>query len=127
MKRGENHRYIWQASHWPALRYDLPALAPALAEVSHAQGLLLGRLADVGMSLRDQASLSTMTEDVLKTSAIEGELLNEHALRSSVARRLGLDIGALAPADRRVDGVVEMVLDATQHFDAPLSAERLFG
>jgi Fic family protein len=127
MKRGENRRYIWQARDWPALRYDLSAVAPALAEVSHAQGLLLGRLADVGMPLRDQASLTTITEDVLKTSAIEGELLNEQAVRSSVARRLGVDIGALAPADRRVDGVVEMVLDATQRCAATLTAERLFG
>ena len=127
MKRGEKSRYIWQAGDWPALRYDLSALAPALAEVSHAQGLLLGRLADVGMPLRDQASLTTTTEDVLKTSEIEGELLNEHAVRSSVARRLGVDIGALAPVDRHVDGVVEMVLDATLNCSAPLSAQRLFG
>jgi Fic family protein len=127
MKRGENNCYIWQAGHWPALRYDLSALAPVLAEVSHAQGLLLGRLADVGMPLRDQASLTTITEDVIETSAIEGELLNEHAVRSSVARRLGVDIGALAPVDRRVDGVVEMVLDATQRCAAPLTFERLFG
>lgn len=127
MKRGEKNRYLWQAGHWPALRYDLSALAPALAEVSHAQGLLLGRLADVGTPLRDQASLATITEDVLETSAIEGELLNEQTVRSSVARRLGVDIGALAPADRRVDGVVEMVLDAAQRCAAPLTAERLFG
>jgi Fic family protein len=126
MKRGE-YRYIWQARDWPALRHDLSALAPALAEVSRAQGLLLGRLADVGMPLRDQASLTTLTEDVLKTSEIEGELLNAQTVRSSVARRLGVDIGALAPVDRHVDGVVEMVLDATQRCAAPLSAQRLFG
>ncbi len=127
MKRGESHRYLWQSGAWPALRYDLSVLAPRLAEVSHAQGLLLGRLADVGMPLRDQASLSAITEDVLKTSEIEGELLNEQTVRSSVARRLGVDIGALAPADRHVDGVVEMVLDATQRCDSPLAAQRLFG
>lgn len=127
MKRGENNRYLWQAGDWPALRYDLSALAPALAEVSRAQGLLLGRLADVGMPLRDQASLATITQDVIKTSEIEGELLNEQTVRSSVARRLGVDIGALAPVDRHVDGVVEMVLDATQRCDSPLSAQRLFG
>jgi Fic family protein len=127
MKRGENNRYSWQTDDWPALRYDLSALAPALAGVSRAQGLLLGRLADVGMPLRDQASLITITEDVLKTSEIEGELLNEQTVRSSVARRLGVDIGALAPLDRHVEGVVEMVLDATQQRDMPLSAKRLFG
>jgi Fic family protein len=127
MKRGENYRYIWKAGDWPALRYDLVALAPRLAEVSHAQGLLLGRLADVGMPLRDQASLSAITEDVIKTSEIEGELLNAQTVRSSVARRLGVDIGALAPVDRHVDGVVEMVLDATERCNATLSAKRLFG
>jgi Fic family protein len=127
MKRGENHRYLWQARDWPALRYDLSVLAPVLAGVSHAQGLLLGRLTDVGMPLRDQASLSVITEDVLKTSEIEGELLNEQTVRSSVARRLGVDIGALAPVDRHVDGMVEMVLDATVRCEAPLSAQRLFG
>lgn len=73
----------------------------------------MGRLADVGMALRNQASLAVLTEDVIKTSEIEGEQLNVESLRSSIARRLGVDIGALAPVDRHVDGVVEMVLDAT--------------
>jgi Fic family protein len=84
-----------------------------MAEVSRAQGLLMGRLADVGMALRDQASLAALTEDVVKTSEIEGEQLNVESVRSSIARRLGVDIGALAPVDRHVEGVVEMVLDAT--------------
>jgi Fic family protein len=130
MERGEYRRavrYIWQAPEWPALRYDLPALAGILSEVSHAQGLLLGRMADVGLALRDRASLSTLTDDVLKTSAIEGEQLDEDSVRSSVARRLGVDIGALAPTDRHVDGVVDMVLDATANCQLPLNAERLFG
>ena len=98
-----------------------------MAEVSRAQGLLMGRLADVGMALRDQASLAALTEDVVKTSEIEGEQLNAESVRSSIARRLGVDIGALAPVDRHVEGVVEMVLDATANCDAPLTAERLFG
>lgn len=130
MKRGEYRRatrYIWQSADWPALHYDLPALAGLLSEASHAQGLLLGRMADVGLALRDRASLSALTDDVLKTSAIEGEQLDEDSVRSSVARRLGVDIGALAPADRHVDGVVDMVLDATANSQLPLSAERLFG
>ena len=88
--------YIWQASDWPQWRYDLPRLAEPLASVSHAQGRLMGRLADVGMALRDQASLSALTDDVLKTSEIEGEQLNVASVRSSIARRLGVDIGALA-------------------------------
>ena len=126
MKSGEK-LYIWQDDDWPTWRYDLAKLAGPLAEVSRAQGLLMGRLADVGLVLRDQASLSALTEDVVKTSEIEGEQLNVESVRSSIARRLGVDIGALAPVDRNVEGVVEMVLDAALHCDAPLTAERLFG
>ncbi|MBO9354965.1 DUF4172 domain-containing protein [Bordetella petrii] len=119
--------YIWQSPHWPDWRYDLAALADPLAVVSRAQGLLLGRLTDVGITLRDEASLAVLTEDVVQTSAIEGEMLNVASVRSSVARRLGVDIGALAPADRHVDGIVDMILDATSNATAPLSTERLFG
>jgi Fic family protein len=122
-----DYTYIWQSTDWPAWRYDLAALAGPLAEVSRAQGLLLGRLADVGLALRDQASLAALTEDVVKTSEIEGEQLNVASVRSSIARRLGVDIGALAPVDRHVEGVVEMVLDATANCDAPVTRERLFG
>jgi len=122
-----HYTYIWQANEWPNWRYDLAALAGPLAEASRAQGLLLGRLSDVGMALRDQASLSALTEDVVKTSEIEGEQLNLESVRSSIARRLGVDIGALAPVDRHVEGVVEMVLDATANCSAPVSRERLFG
>ena len=126
MSYGE-YKYIWQAPEWPAWRYDLAALAGPLAEVSRAQGVLIGRLADVGAVLRDQASLVALTEDVVKSSEIEGERLNVAAVRSSIARRLGVDIGALAPVDRHVEGVVEMVLDATANCHAPMSQERLFG
>ena len=126
MKSGD-YIYIWQASDWPTWRYDLGALAQSLADVSRAQGLLIGRLADVGMALRDQASLSALTEDVIKTSEIEGEQLDVASVRSSIARRLGVDIGALAPVDRHVEGVVEMVLDATANGDAPVTRDRLFG
>ncbi len=122
-----DYTYIWQATDWPTWRYDLAALARSLADVSRAQGLLMGRLADVGMALRDQASLSALTEDVIKTSEIEGEQLNVESVRSSIARRLGVDIGALAPVDRYVEGVVEMVLDATASCNAPLTRDRLFG
>ena len=122
-----DYAYIWQAPEWPNWRYDLAALAGPLAEVSRAQGLLLGRLADVGMALRDQASLSALTEDVVKTCEIEGEQLNVESVRPSIARRLGVDIGALAPVDRHVEGVVEMVLDATANCNTPVSRERLFG
>ena len=122
-----DYKYIWQASDWPNWRFDLAALAGPMAEVSRTQGLLMGRLADVGMALRDQASLAALTEDVVKTSEIEGEQLNVESVRSSIARRLGVDIGALAPVDRHVEGVVEMVLDATANCQALVSRKRLFG
>ena len=122
-----DYKYIWQACDWPNWRFDLAALAGPMAEVSRAQGLLMGRLADVGMALRNQASLAALTEDVVKTSEIEGEQLNVESVRSSIARRLGADIGALAPVDRHVEGVVEMVLDATANCQAPVTGERLFG
>lgn len=122
-----DYTYIWQSSDWPEWRYDLAALAGPMAEVSRAQGLLMGRLADVNMALRDQAGLAALTDDVVKTSEIEGEHLNVESVRSSIARRLGVDIGALAPVDRHVEGVVEMVLDATANCNAPVTRERLFG
>ncbi len=126
MKSGDN-KYIWQINDWPNWHFDLAMLAGPLADVSRTQGLLMGRLADVGMALRDQASLSALTEDVVKTSEIEGERLDVESVRSSVARRLGVDIGALAPVDRQVEGVVEMVLNATVHCAAPVTRDRLFG
>lgn len=125
MKSGD-YPYIWQASDWPHWRFDLAALAGPMADVSRAQGLLIGRLADVGMPLRDQASLTTLTEEVLNTSEIEGERLSAESVRSSIARRLGVDIGALAPIDRHAEGIVEMVLDATQNCERSLTRERLF-
>lgn len=125
--RSGDYTYIWQAKAWPKWRYDLAAVVAPLAEVSRAQGLLMGRLADVGMALRDQASLAALTEDVVKTSEIEGEQLNAESVRSSIARRLGVDIGALAPVDRHVEGVVEMVLDATINCKQNITRKRLFG
>lgn len=126
MNSGEK-RHVWQQPDWPNWRYDLATLIGPLTEVSRVQGLLLGRLADVGMGLREQASLTALTEDVLKTSEIEGETLDADSVRSSVARHLGVDIGALAPVDRNVEGVVDMVLDATTNFAQSVSSERLLG
>lgn len=121
-----DYMYIWQSTDWPEWRFDLSVLAAPMAEVSRAQGRLVGRLSDVGLLLRDQASLAALTEDVVKTSEIEGEALNVSSVRSSIARRLGVDIGALAPVDRHVEGVVEMVLDATANCHAPVTRDRLF-
>jgi Fic family protein len=118
--------YIWQHLDWPNLRYDMTRLATPLAMVRHVQGRLLGRMESLGFTLRDEAWLQTLTQDVVKTSEIEGERLDTEQVRSSIARRLGLDIGALAPVDRNVEGIVEVMLDATQHYAEPLTAERLF-
>ena len=126
MKRGDN-LYIWQHGDWPAWRHDALALAPLLTDTHRAQGHLLGRMHGLGLGLREQATLQVLTEDVLKTSAIEGEFLSPDAVRSSIARRLGIDIGALAPTDRNVEGIVDVVLDATSDYDKPLTTKRLFG
>ena len=120
-------RYLWQLPDWPNLTFDAAALAAPLAQVHRAQGMLAGRMAALGLAQRDQATLQVLTQEVITTSAIEGERLDLDAVRSSVARKLGLDIGALAPSDRHVDGVVNMMLDATHNFNQPLTAERLFG
>ena len=122
-----NPRYIWQLPDWPNLTCDAAALVAPLVQVHRAQGMLAGRMAELGLAQRDQATLQVLTQEVIKTSEIEGERLSLDAVRSSVARRLGIDIGALAPSDRHVDGVVDVVLDATRNFAQPLTAERLFG
>ena len=101
-------------------------LGDLLADVRHRQGKLLGKMADLGFSPRQEALLATLTEEVVKTNEIEGETLNPDLVRSSVARRLGLDVGGLEHRDRSVDGAVDMMLDATQRYDQPLTAERLF-
>lgn len=118
--------YIYQLSRWPEFNWDANSIAAKLGKIRYKQGRLVGRMENLGFSLRDEAILETMTLDVLKTSEIEGETLNIDQVRSSLASRLGMDIGALTPADRHVDGIVEMLLDATQHYSQPLSEVRLY-
>lgn len=120
-------KYIHQRPNWPNLTWDAGMLAPALAVVRHKQGRLLGRMESLGFELRQEASLTTLTSDVVKSSAIEGENLDPTEVRSSIARRLGLDMAGLPRSSRNIDAVVEMMLDATQRYDAPLTTERLFG
>lgn len=119
--------YIHEADDWPKLHWRDERLAARLAEVRHRQGRLLGRMESLGFALRNEAVLQTLTTDVLKSSEIEGEHLDLDQVRSSIARRLGMDVAGLVPADRAVEGVVEMMLDATQSYDAPLTEDRLFG
>jgi len=118
--------YIWELPDWPKFRWDDASLAHPLAEARHKQGRLLGRMEALGFPLRQEAVLQTLTQDVVKSSDIEGETLDPNQVRSSIARRLGMDIGGLVPADRDVEGVVEMMLDATRHYDQPLSKDRVF-
>ena len=118
--------YIHERDDWPAFRWDQGVLAAKLADVRHRQGRLLGRMEGLGFDLRNEAMLSTLTQDVIKSSEIEGKILDVDQVRSSIARRLGIDIGALTPADRDVEGIVEMMLDATSNYNKPLNAERLF-
>jgi len=118
--------YIHQRKEWPEFRWNQAKLAPLLAEVRHAQGRLLGRMEELGFQLREEATLQTLTQDIVKTSEIEGEKLDAQQVRSSLARRMGIDIGALAPIDRSVEGIVEMMLDATRNYNGRLTEERLF-
>jgi Fic family protein len=118
--------YIHELKDWPRFDWNRERLAEPLAAVRHRQGRLIGHMQALGFNLRQEAVLQTLTEDVLKSSEIEGEKLDAEQVRSSIARRLGMDIGALKPADRNVEGVVEMMLDATRHYDQALTSERLF-
>lgn len=118
--------YIHELKDWPRFSWNSDVLAELLASVRHRQGRLIGRMEALGFNLRQEAVLQTLTADVLKSSEIEGEKLDAEQVRSSIARRLGMEIGALKPADRNVDGIVEMMLDATRHYDEPLTDERLF-
>jgi Fic family protein len=117
--------YIHQLPDWPKFRWDQEALGSALAGIRHRQGRLLGRMESLGFPLQKEAELETLTLDVLKSSEIEGAILPADQVRSSIARRLGLETGGTVAAGRDVEGVVEMMLDATQNFDKPLSDERL--
>ena len=118
--------YIHQLPDWPRFQWNQEALATPLAEVRHRQGRLLGRMEGLGFALQKEADLQTLTADVVKSSEIEGEKLDPEQVRSSIARRLGLDVGGAEPADRDVEGVVEMMLDATRNYAEPLTEDRLF-
>ena len=119
--------YIYQDKNWPNFRWDTEVLLTHVSRVRDLQGRLIGRMEGMGFELREDAVLETLTEDIVKTSEIEGELLNAEEVRSSVARRLGMDVSGLPAASRDVEGVVEMMLDATQRFEAPLTKERMCG
>lgn len=120
-------RYVHERPEWPTFQWAIAKLTEPLATIRHKQGLLLGRMNALGFSIRAEAGLETLTMDVVTSSAIEGESLDVAQVRSSLARRLGIDIGGLTPVSRNVEGVVEMMLEATQRYAETLTAERLFG
>lgn len=119
--------YIYEHPDWPHFTWDHEKIYSLLTPLRHQQGCLMGRMETLGFQFREQAVLQTLTQDVLKSSEIEGEILNTGEVRSSLARRLGMDIGGLIPTSRNVDGIVDMMLDATRHYEQPLTKERLFG
>lgn len=119
--------YIHELRNWPKFEWDQRGLAKQLTAVRHRQGRLIGRMQALGFPLREEAVLQTLTEDVLKSSEIEGEILDKDQVRSSIARRLGMEAAALLSADRNVEGVVEMMLDATQKYEEELTKDRLYG
>lgn len=119
-------KYLYELSDWPEFRWDHHRLQPAVSEVRFQQGLLIGRLEALGFGDRRDAAFESLIDEVRKTSDIEGEHLDEKQVRSSIAKRLGIEVAGLPEADRHVDGVVEMVLDATENYKKPLTEERLF-
>jgi Fic family protein len=120
-------KYIHECPEWPRFRYDETKLLPLVAEVRHRQGRLIGKMAGLGFQQRAEASLSNLTAEIIKSNAIEGNFLDVDEVRSSIARRLGMDAGGVTLASRDVEGVVEMMLDATRGFASALTRERLFG
>jgi len=120
-------KYIHELKNWPDFYWDQKYLANQLARVRHSQGRLIGQMEGLGFALRAEATLQTLTEDVIKSSEIEGEKLDRLQVRSSLAKHLGMDIGGLTTPDRNVEGISEVMIDATQKFEKPLTADRLFG
>jgi len=118
--------YIHQQNEWPTFSWDNEQILLSLGTVRNMQGKIMGRMESLGFDLRKEAELDTLTQDVLKSTEIEGELLNPDQVRSSIARRLGLEISGSVESDRNVDGMVDMMMDAMQHFDKPLTTDRLF-
>lgn len=118
--------YIWELPDWPRFQWDARRLLPAVADARFRHGRFLGTMAAAGLEMRRETELTAATADAVATSAIEGETLPPASVRSSIARRLGLPEGGVAPRDSQVEGVAEMVLDATRNVRAPLTAERIF-
>lgn len=118
--------YLHQQPDWPSFRWNSEKLLPLISLVRNRQGRLLGKMSATGFDIRAEANLEILTADVLKSGEIEGEYFNREQVRSSLARRLGLEISGLVPSDRNTDGMVDLMLDATSNFEKPLTQSRLF-
>ena len=118
--------FIYQNVGWPKFTWDNDRLLSTLSSVRNLQGRIIGKMEAIGFNLRNEAVLETLTLDVIKSTEIEGEILNPDQVRSSVAKRLGMDIGALDNSDRNIDGIVDLILDATRNCNKPISSDRLF-
>lgn len=119
-------RYIYERNNWPNFQWDSEELIPLIGKVRNLQGKLSGKMESVGFHLRTEANLETVAVEILTSSEIEGEVLNVEQVRSSLARKLGLERAGLVPSDREVDGIVDLMLDAVQNYSSPLTEERLF-
>lgn len=120
-------KYIYELSEWPKFKWHDNQIVELLAHVRYKQAFLIGKMSAMGFTFREEAKLQTLTTEIIKSSEIEGENLDQNLVRSSIARHLGMDVGGLAQDDRHVDGIVQMLLDATQNYNKPLTSERLFG
>ncbi len=120
-------KYIYQNSDWTSFTWQEKVIGKVFGEVRNLQGKIVGQMNALGFSVKEESTLTTLTLDVVKSSEIEGEQLNYEQVRSSIARRLGMDVAGLIPSDRYVEGIVEMMLDATQNYLIPVTEERLFG
>src|SRR6476660_2011365 len=120
-------RYLYMNEDWPRFTWDAKRLVPYLSTARYKQGVLLGKMQALGYQLKKEATLAALTEETVKASAIEGQELNPESVRSSLARRMGLEAAGARPVDRNVEGIVEMMLDVTQHYATPLTEERIFG
>ena len=124
---GENMRYIYQNTDWHCFRWCGEKIQNLLLEIKKSQGYLLGKMDSLGFDVKNNALLQVLTENIIKSSEIEGQILDKHLVRSSIARRLGIDIGGETPVSRDIEGVVEMMLDATQNYSSNMTKERLIG
>lgn len=124
---GVMFKYIYEHEQWPHFTWDDKHISTVLGKVRHLQGKIFGQMESLGFTMKEEAQLATLTLDVLKSSEIEGEFLNQEQVRSSIARKLGIEYAGVSNIDRNIDGVVEMMLNATQQHDRPLDDERLFG